>query len=65
MDVSSVNNMYYMFPRAIDFNQWLLSWADKTQPDVNVGSIFCSSGWPNKNAAEKVACWCQGEDDQA
>ena len=40
-----------------DDGKWrycLSSWADETPPDVNVGSIFASSGCRNKNAKAKI-----------
>ena len=46
--------IYILFASGTDFNHCLSSWADETPPDVNVGSIFASSGCRNKNAKAKI-----------
>merc|ERR1711865_108337 len=56
-DVSSVTEMGFMFAEFIlvaNFNQCLSTWADKTPPDVDVGSIFFKSGCPDKDAVATV-----------
>jgi hypothetical protein len=56
--------MQFMFAGVTNFNQCLSTWADKTPTNVNVKSMFASSGCPNQNVASNVAPWCQGEDEQ-
>merc|ERR1711865_370605 len=63
-DVASVTDMLYMFYEAPKFNQCLLTWADKTSPNVSIYDIFINSDCPNKDPDPSVGPWCQGEDEQ-
>merc|ERR1711865_388512 len=48
-----------MFGEAYNFNQCLSLWAGKARSDVNLDSMFSSSGCTDKNPVVNVAPWCQ------
>ena len=53
-NVETVANMYGMFREASNFNQCLSTWANITQPDVNVITIFDNSGCQDSDPS----AWC-------